>query len=64
MADKVVELVHLKYFKGSISYRGIPHPVPRAAFRDKVLIYNDGKLPENWTIEDLFTNHTSKPYNP
>ena len=92
MADKVVELVYLKYFKGTISYKGIhrieTYPVPRAAFReavlnaivhkdystgnpihihiytDKVLIYNDGKLPENWTIEDLFTAHTSKPYNP
>jgi ATP-dependent DNA helicase RecG len=30
----------------------------------KVLIYNDGKLPENWTVEDLFAPHTSKPHNP
>lgn len=92
MADKVVDLVCLKYFKGIISYEGIQrietYPVPKQAFReavlnaivhrdygtgnpihihiypDKVLIYNDGKLPENWTVEDLFAPHTSKPYNP
>ena len=92
MADKTVELVYLKYFKGIISYKGIQrietHPVPQQAFReavlnaivhrdystgnpihihvypDKVLIYNDGRLPEKWTVEDLFTSHTSKPYNP
>jgi ATP-dependent DNA helicase RecG len=92
MADKVEELVYLKYFRGLISYRGIQrietYPVPRAAFReavlnaivhrdystgnpvhihiypDKVLIYNDGRLPETWTVDDLFVPHTSKPYNP
>lgn len=92
LADKVVNLVYLKYFKGFISYKGIhrieTYPIPRSAFREavlnaivhkdystgnpihihiyknKVLIYNDGKLPENWTIKDLFTTHTSKPYNP
>jgi ATP-dependent DNA helicase RecG len=92
MADTVVELVYLKYFKGIISYDGIyrveTYPVPRAAFReavlnaivhkdystgnpihihiypDKVLIYNDGRLPENWTVENLFEPHTSKPHNP
>jgi ATP-dependent DNA helicase RecG len=92
MADSVVDLVYLKYFKGFISYDGIhrieTYPVPRTAFREavlnaivhkdystgnpvhihiypnKVLIYNDGRLPENWTVEDLFAPHTSKPYNP
>ena len=92
MADKVEDLVYLKYFKGIISYEGLQrietYPVPRTAFReavlnaivhrdystgnpihihiypDKVLIYNDGRLPDNWTIEDLFASHTSKPYNP
>jgi ATP-dependent DNA helicase RecG len=31
---------------------------------NKVLIYNDGRLPENWTVDDLLSPHTSKPYNP
>lgn len=92
MADKVEDLVYLKYFKGIIRYEGLQriedYPIPRQAFReavlnaiihrdystgnpihihvypDKVLIYNDGKLPETWTVEDLFAPHTSKPYNP
>jgi ATP-dependent DNA helicase RecG len=92
MADKVEELVYLKYFKGLIRYEGLQriedYPVPRAAFReavlnaivhrdystgnpihihiypDKVLIYNDGRLPERWTVEKLFETHTSQPYNP
>jgi len=92
MADKVDDLVYIKYFKGIISYEGLQrietYPVPRAAFReavlnaivhrdystgnpvhihiypDKVLIYNDGRLPDSWTVEDLFASHTSKPYNP
>jgi len=29
-----------------------------------VLIYNDGRLPDTWTVEDLFASHTSKPFNP
>jgi ATP-dependent DNA helicase RecG len=92
MADKVVDLVYLKYFKGLISYEGIQriedYPIPRQAFReavlnaivhrdystgnpihihiypDKVLIYNDGRLPEHWTVDNLFAPHTSKPHNP
>jgi ATP-dependent DNA helicase RecG len=92
MADKVVDLVYLKYFKGIISYKGIQriesYPVPQQAFREavlnavvhrdystgnpihihiypnEVLIYNDGSLPETWTEADLFSQHTSKPYNP
>jgi len=92
MADKVEDLVYLKYFRGIISYQGIQrietYPIPRAAFReavlnaivhrdyctgnpihihiypDKVLIYNDGRLPETWTMNNLLIPHTSKPYNP
>jgi ATP-dependent DNA helicase RecG len=29
-----------------------------------VLIYNNGRLPESWTAEDLFARHTSIPHNP
>ena len=28
------------------------------------MIYNDGRLPESWTVEDLFTAHSSMPHNP
>jgi ATP-dependent DNA helicase RecG len=28
------------------------------------LIYNDGRLPDNWTVDSLIAPHTSKPHNP
>ena len=41
MADKVEDLVYLKYFKGIISYEGLQrvetYPIPRQAFREAVL---------------------------
>lgn len=41
MADKVVDVLYSKYFKGIISYDGLQrietYPVPRAAFREAVL---------------------------
>ncbi|MDR2162907.1 MAG: hypothetical protein LBO70_03050 [Clostridiales Family XIII bacterium] len=92
MADKAVDLMYSKYFKGLISYDGLQrietYPVPRAAcreavlntivhrdystgvpiqikvFPDEVIIYNDGVLPENWTVAELLARHRSKPRNP
>jgi len=40
------------------------NPIHIHIYPDKVSIYNNGKLPETWTVEDLFLPHTSKPYNP
>jgi ATP-dependent DNA helicase RecG len=40
------------------------NPIHIHIYPGKVLIYNDGRLPENWTVEKLFTTHTSMPYNP
>ena len=28
------------------------------------MIWNQGSLPENWTIEKLLSSHSSRPYNP
>jgi ATP-dependent DNA helicase RecG len=28
------------------------------------MIWNEGSLPDNWTIEKLLSKHPSKPYNP
>jgi len=92
MADKVIEILYSKYFKGLISYQGIQrietYPVPLEAcreavlnaivhrdysdgvpiqikvFPDEVIIYNTGRLPENWTVADLLAQHGSKPHNP
>ncbi len=49
-------IIHRDYSTGN--------PIHIHIYPDKVLIYNDGKLPETWTVEDLFAPHTSKPYNP
>jgi ATP-dependent DNA helicase RecG len=49
-------VIHRDYSTGN--------PIHIHIYPDKVLIYNDGRLPEHWTVEDLLTAHTSKPYNP
>ncbi|MDR1872530.1 MAG: putative DNA binding domain-containing protein [Deltaproteobacteria bacterium] len=49
-------VIHRDYSTGN--------PIHIHIYPDKVLIYNDGKLPEHWTVDDLLMAHTSKPYNP
>ena len=49
-------IVHRDYSTGN--------PIHIHIYPEKVLIYNDGRLPENWTEKDLFSPHTSMPYNP
>jgi len=39
-------------------------PIQIKVFPDSVIIYNDGRLPENWTVADLLSKHRSRPYNP
>ena len=92
IADRIVDVIYLKYLKGLIRYEGIlritDYLVPYSALReaifnamvhrdyttgvpiqikiysDSVTIYNDGRLPENWTVVNLFKKHRSRPYNP
>jgi ATP-dependent DNA helicase RecG len=40
------------------------NPIHIHIYPNEVLIYNNGRLPETWTAESLFTRHTSLPYNP
>jgi len=28
------------------------------------MIWNEGHLPENWTVSNLLKSHSSRPYNP
>jgi len=49
-------VIHRDYSTGN--------PIHIHIYPDEVLIYNDGRLPETWTVEDLFKRHTSLPYNP
>ena len=39
-------------------------PIQISVYRDKIIFWNEGQLPENWTIENLLTKHPSKAYNP
>lgn len=39
-------------------------PIQISVYRDKVLFWNEGHLPENWTVEKLKQKHPSKPFNP
>lgn len=39
-------------------------PIQISVYKDKLLIWNEGQLPENWTIETLLEKHSSKPFNP
>ena len=39
-------------------------PIQIKVFPYCVIIYNDGRLPENWTVDNLLKKHRSRPYNP
>lgn len=39
-------------------------PIQISVYNDKVILWNEGELPEDWTIKDLKTKHASKPFNP
>ena len=39
-------------------------PIQISVYRDKIIIWNEGQLPENWTVEKLKLKHPSKPFNP
>ena len=39
-------------------------PIQISVYPDKIMIWNMGKLPENWTIDTLQQKHSSIPHNP
>ncbi len=39
-------------------------PTQIKVYQDRLMIWNDAQLPENWTINNLLKTHPSKPYNP
>jgi ATP-dependent DNA helicase RecG len=43
---------------------GSHSPVQISVHEQSLFIWNDGRLPENWTIEDLLKKHGSRPFNP
>jgi ATP-dependent DNA helicase RecG len=40
------------------------YPIQISVYADKIMIWNEGALPENWTVEKLLSKHPSKPHNP
>lgn len=49
-------VTHKEYAGGS--------PIQIRVYRDKIMIWNEGQLPDNWTIKNLLQNHSSRPNNP
>ncbi len=39
-------------------------PIQISVYHDKIYCWNEGQLPENWTVDNLLKKHPSKPYNP
>lgn len=39
-------------------------PIQISVYSDKIIFWNEGQLPESWTIQNLLTKHPSKPFNP
>ena len=39
-------------------------PVQISVYKDRLMIWNEGQLPDDWTIETLLEKHSSKPFNP
>jgi ATP-dependent DNA helicase RecG len=39
-------------------------PIQISVYEDKLMIWNYGQLPEDWTVENLMQKHSSIPYNP
>ncbi|HNS17702.1 MAG TPA: ATP-binding protein [Bacteroidales bacterium] len=49
-------LAHKDYSSGN--------PIQISVYTDRIIFWNDGQLPENWTVEKLIQKHPSKPFNP
>jgi ATP-dependent DNA helicase RecG len=39
-------------------------PIQIKVYDDRIMIWNEGHLPENWTINNLLKTHASRPFNP
>ena len=39
-------------------------PIQIRVYPDSIKIWNEGRLPEDWTVANLLQEHSSRPYNP
>jgi len=49
-------IVHKDYSGGS--------PIQISVYEDKIYFWNDGQLPDQWTVAQLLAKYASKPFNP
>lgn len=49
-------MVHKDYSSGV--------PIQISVYEDRIYFWNDGRLPENWTVAQLLAKHASRPFNP
>lgn len=49
-------VVHKDYASGN--------PIQISVYNSKIIIWNEGQLPGDWTVEKLKSKHPSKPFNP
>ena len=49
-------IVHKDYSSGI--------PIQISVYEDHLIIWNEGELPEDWTVAKLKVKHPSRPYNP
>jgi ATP-dependent DNA helicase RecG len=49
-------IVHKDYSSGI--------PIQISVYDNKIIIWNEGELPEDWTVAKLKVKHPSKPFNP
>ena len=49
-------VIHKDYTSGS--------PIQISVYPDKLMIWNTGSLPPDWTLERLLSKHASAPFNP
>jgi ATP-dependent DNA helicase RecG len=55
--EALLNAVSHKDYSGSV-------PIQISVYSDKLIFWNEGQLPENWTVENLSIKHPSKPFNP
>ena len=58
IADKVIDLIYIKYLKAKITYE---HDKRKD---EAIIISNECVLPEGWTAETFLKTHESNLYNP
>jgi len=39
-------------------------PIQISVYKDHIIFWNPGNLPEKWTLDSLYKKHPSKPFNP